>query len=140
MKKKSKPGPKKGFKPKGKTPLRSGIRGVGRPKGAMNKLPRELREAVMAAAELHGLDGKGTGGLTGYMFLLASVERQVFGGLLGKMLPMTLNIGISARRVEDRTIPLAERQERFYNTIREMRIGTTPRLSVIEGTTTEKAS
>ena len=60
----------------------------GRKPGTPNKLTRELREAILAAAEHVGLDGKGFGGLTGYFTRLALKNPTSFGSLLGRLLPM----------------------------------------------------
>jgi hypothetical protein len=60
-----------------------------KPKGP-NKIARDLKKGIMDAAERHGEDGIGTNGLEGYCFYLASRHPKVFAGLLGKVLPLTL--------------------------------------------------
>ena len=45
-----------------------GRRGAGRPPGAQNFITREVKEAIIAACNRYGRDGKGTGGLEGYLF------------------------------------------------------------------------
>lgn len=67
-----------------------GNAGKGRPKGAPNKTTALLREAILAAAELHGSDGQGKDGLIGYCQELASTEKKAFASLLGRVLPLQL--------------------------------------------------
>jgi hypothetical protein len=62
----------------------------GRSKGTPNKTTATLKEAILAAAELTGMDGKGKDGLTGYLCHVASTDVKAFAGLLGKVLPMQL--------------------------------------------------
>lgn len=60
-------------------------RGRGRPKGSRNVITPEMREAIIEAAAIIGSDGRGKGGLVGYMMRLAQMEDPViFGGLLRK--------------------------------------------------------
>ena len=60
--------------------------GPGRPKGAVNKVTRELRAAVIRAAELEG----GEEGLVGYLRHLAREVPTAFAPLLGKIIPSEL--------------------------------------------------
>jgi hypothetical protein len=64
----------------------------GRKKGVQNIMTRELKEAILHAASRHGEDGKGLNGLEGYMFLLASVDRKIFGTLLRAVLPLQADV------------------------------------------------
>jgi hypothetical protein len=48
---------------------------AGRPKGAQNKLTRELRELIFEAGERLGRDGKGTDGMLGYLMYRIRFER-----------------------------------------------------------------
>lgn len=62
--------------------------GPGRPKGVPNKTTTALKEAILLAAENVGSDGKGKGGLTGYLEKLATEDAKAFSTLLGKVLPL----------------------------------------------------
>jgi len=62
--------------------------GPGRPKGSRNKTTVALKEAILAAAEKHGEDGRGKNKLAGYCLKLAKEEPKAFAQLLGKVLPM----------------------------------------------------
>ena len=63
-------------------------RGRGRPKGSRNLVTPEMRKAIIEAAEMVGSDGKGKGGLTGYLVRLARMENPViFGKLLRRSIP-----------------------------------------------------
>jgi hypothetical protein len=64
--------------------------GAGRPKGSPNKTTALLKEAILAAAELHGNDGQGKDGLVGYCQHLASAEPRAFASLLGRVMPLQL--------------------------------------------------
>lgn len=70
---------------------------MGRPKGALNKTTKALKEAILAAAERHGFDGDGEDGLEGYLLKVASEEPRAFVSLLGRVLPMTVdgNVGLT---------------------------------------------
>lgn len=59
---------------------------MGRPPGARNRMPRELKEAIMEAATLAG----GEGGLVGYLTRMAKEQPVAFVGLLGRVLTMEL--------------------------------------------------
>src|SRR5262245_59750567 len=50
----------------------------GRQTGVRNAATRELKEAVLNAAEKHGFDGEGKDGLEGYMTMLAYEDKKVF--------------------------------------------------------------
>lgn len=60
----------------------------GKPKGAVNKTTKILREAILEAAELSGGDTKGKDGLVGYLKRVADEDVKAFSGLLGKVLPL----------------------------------------------------
>lgn len=64
--------------------------GNGRPRGAVNKTTKTLKEAILRAAELSGRDLKGKDGLVGYLRRVADEDVKAFAGLLGKVLPMTV--------------------------------------------------
>lgn len=62
--------------------------GKGRPKGSVNKTTAALKEAILKAAEKVGQDGKGRGGLQGYLQRVAQEDVKAFSALLGKVLPL----------------------------------------------------
>lgn len=62
----------------------------GKPKGAVSKTTKALKEAILEAAELSGRDMKGKDGLVGYLRRVADEDVKAFSGLLGKVLPMTV--------------------------------------------------
>ena len=62
--------------------------GKGRPKGSKNKTTTLLKEAILRAGEAVGQDGKGKGGLTGYLKRVAQEDVKAYSTLLGKVLPM----------------------------------------------------
>jgi len=64
---------------------------AGRKKGVPNRLTREIKEAIIAACEQHGSDGKGTGGLQGYFEMLAKEERKSMAMLLRAVMPLQVN-------------------------------------------------
>ena len=55
-----------------------------------NKTTTALKEAILAAAQAHGEDDNGKGGLEGYLRKVAREDVKAFSGLLGKVLPMTV--------------------------------------------------
>lgn len=64
--------------------------GKGRPAGSVNKTTAALKDAILKAAELSGRDMKGKDGLVGYLRRVADEDVKAFSGLLGKVLPMTV--------------------------------------------------
>lgn len=60
----------------------------GRVQGQQNKITKDLKHATLLAATLHGSDGKGKDGLTGYMFFLAGNHVKSFAPILGRMIPL----------------------------------------------------
>jgi hypothetical protein len=63
---------------------------MGRPKGTLNKTTTALKDAILLAAAQVGEDGAGKDDLTGYLRGLAKTEPKAFAGLLGRVLPMTV--------------------------------------------------
>lgn len=63
-------------------------KGAGRPVGANGKINKLIREAVLEAADNVGSDGKGKGGIVGYLEKRALDQPQAFMGLLGRAMPM----------------------------------------------------
>ena len=76
----------------------------GRPKGATNLLTRNLKEAILGGCEDCGLDGKGTGGLRGYMKRLAKEDTKTMGMLVRSMLPTEV-------KVEEKQVPVYQTVE-----------------------------
>ena len=70
--------------------MATGKKTGGRAKGTPNRTTALLKEAILAAAERTGRDGKGKDGLMGYCSFLATQEPKAFAQLLGKVLPMQL--------------------------------------------------
>jgi hypothetical protein len=98
----------------------------GRRKGVLNTMTRELREAILNAAIRYGEDGKGLNDLEGYMFLLASEDRKVFGTLLRAVLPMEVKASfVTSVNIPYQTIEQAEKEARELgvpeNRLRELR-------------------
>jgi hypothetical protein len=75
-----------------KTKFVKGERRVGRQKGTKNKLGVKIKEALLTALEMSGRDGKGKDGAVGYFVWLSRNEPVVFGGLIGKVLPMQVEV------------------------------------------------
>ncbi|GGE18280.1 hypothetical protein GCM10011390_41800 [Aureimonas endophytica] len=68
-----------------------GERRGGRAKGSQNKTTRQLKEAILQAAEEVGENDAGDGGLVGYLRRVAKEDVKAFAGLLGKVLPLQLS-------------------------------------------------
>ena len=64
----------------------------GRPKGALNYFTRDVKEAIINACNRHGQDGKGKGGLEGYLFRLARDEPKTMAMLLRAVLPTQITL------------------------------------------------
>jgi hypothetical protein len=67
-------------------------KGRGRPKGAVNVITREVKEAILAACNRHGEDGRGTNGLEGYMYKLAREEPRTMAMLLRAIMPTQVTV------------------------------------------------
>jgi hypothetical protein len=52
-----------------------------------NKICRDFKNGLLDAAIEHGIDGTGTGGLRGYLLMLATRYPKTFAGMLTKLLP-----------------------------------------------------
>ena len=59
----------------------------GRPRGARNVVTREIKQALIDAAEMIGRDGHGDLGLVGYLIRLERRAPQTFGALIGRLMP-----------------------------------------------------
>lgn len=71
----------------------------GRKKGARNRLTREVAEAIIAAAEEIGSNGRGKGGVQGYMKFLGRREPRIFGMLLRAVMPLQINANVRQSQV-----------------------------------------
>ena len=56
-----------------------------------NKITQDLKQGIVGAAAEVGYDGKGTGGLQGYLKYLAEDYPKQFVGLLGRVIPLQIN-------------------------------------------------
>ena len=67
----------------GRNTKQAGNRGKGRPKGSPNKLTRDMKEAIIEAFNnVGGVD---------YLTKVAQNDERTFCGLLGRVLPMTVD-------------------------------------------------
>ena len=89
--------------------------GPGRPKGLQNKITRELKEAILQAAEQTGKDGQGAEGLVGYLRRVAEEDVKAFSGLLGKVLPLqvagSLDVTMTTKEQRDAAVAAALRAD-----------------------------
>lgn len=76
----------------GLVPFKKGHRQTGRQKGVPNKFTTKLKDAILAAAEASGRNGKGKDGAIGYLVWLSRTEPAVFGRLLEKVMPMQIDV------------------------------------------------
>lgn len=63
---------------------------AGRPVGSVQKITSDLKRGIIQAAINRGRDGRGTGGLVGFLEWLARVEPKSFASLLGRVVPLHL--------------------------------------------------
>jgi hypothetical protein len=70
----------------------------GRPKGATNLMTRELKEAILGGCSDCGEDGKGKGGLRGYMKRMAKEDSKTFGMLLRAIMPADVKIEVTEQK------------------------------------------
>jgi hypothetical protein len=68
----------------------------GRAKGVHNKLTRDIKEGILDGAVAHGLDGKGKGGLQGYLTMCAAKYPKNYMYLLAKLLPFVVRNTVDA--------------------------------------------
>lgn len=88
----------------------------GRKAGTPNKFTTKLKDAILAAAEASGSNGKGKNGAIGYLTWLSRAEPAVFGRLLEKVMPLqidvkdktdrTMTAPEAVARLEERGIPV----------------------------------
>src|SRR5262249_52948265 len=73
-------------------------RARGRPKGATNLITRELKEAILGGAADCGEDGKGKGGLRGYLKRVAIEDTKTMGMLLRAILPANVKVEVTEQK------------------------------------------
>ena len=99
--------------------LKKGERRIGRAKGTPNKMGRDVKEALLKAAEL-SVHSK-THDLVGYAKFLADKKPEVFASLLGRLIPVQANVkhtgGVGATHVTV-NMPLGEMINNFERMIR----------------------
>ena len=66
----------------------AGLPGPGRPKGSKDKIPRMIKESILEAAKRVGEDGKGKGGVIGYLRWAAKQHPASFLALIGRCVPL----------------------------------------------------
>jgi len=71
---------------------------VGRPKGAQNKVTRELRDLILEAVDRVGSDGRGKDGRLGYLMSLATDVPSSYAVLLRAILPVDVKATVTHRR------------------------------------------
>jgi hypothetical protein len=76
---------------RGHKPIRNG-----REKGVHNKITRDIKEGIIDGAVAHGQDGKGKGGLRGYLTMCATKYPKQYMYLLGKLLPFVVRNTVDA--------------------------------------------
>ena len=81
----------------------------GRPKGSRNVLTREIKEALLAACEAYGVNGKGEGGLVGYLYRVCDLRPDLVAYTLLKVMQMQKDDMTAPERFADSQIPLAPR-------------------------------
>ena len=67
----------------------------GRPRGAVGRVTRDLKNGCLEAATNLGRDGAGTGGLIGYLEFLGIQHPRAFAGLLSKLLPLQVHADVN---------------------------------------------
>ena len=63
----------------------------GRPKGAQDKITKDLKLGLIEGAVQAGFDGEGTGGLIGYCKWMAMFHPKAYATLLVKLLPYNIH-------------------------------------------------
>ena len=63
-------------------------------KSAHNRITRDLKEGIIDAAIAIGEDGKGKGGLLGYLKMLARKHPKYYTALLARVLPLQVSGGV----------------------------------------------
>ncbi len=101
------------------TPIKKGEHPVGRVKGTPNKFTRDIKEAIIRAAELS--EHSETKDLVGYMVYLADQKQETFAHLLGRLIPVQAKhtvIGMPPNINMTLNMPLAEMIQNFEQRIK----------------------
>lgn len=80
-----------------------GTRLAGREKGTPNKTTATVKEALMKAMEASGFDGKGKGGVVGYLTWLSRAEAVAFTTLIKSIIPLQLQAALNISTTNDPT-------------------------------------
>jgi hypothetical protein len=89
--------------------------GPGRGPGTPNKTTALLKECILQAAEIHGQDGKGKGGLIGFLLNIAEKDLRAYAMLLSRVMPLQVDhrkevkVEVTYRSVEEIQEELAQR-------------------------------
>jgi len=65
---------------------------AGRAKGTKNKLPTEVKEALLEAVKLYGKDGKGKDALVGYFSRFCGKRPDLIFSMLRQILPLQVKV------------------------------------------------
>ncbi|MCK1450444.1 hypothetical protein IVB36_05865 [Bradyrhizobium sp. 35] len=118
---------------------RKGQRFGGRQKGTQNRVTRELKEAIILAAE-NSVHSK-TKDLVGYLKYLADKRPEVFASLLGRLLPLEAKVSVGGNlehtiKAKAETAMTQEELAEYYNHLRALPASTKP-LVIIDNDTGE---
>jgi hypothetical protein len=69
---------------------------VRRKRGSQNKIARDVKNGIIDGAVAHGEDGKGKGGLVGYMRFCARRYPKQYMQLLGRLLPYNISADVAS--------------------------------------------
>jgi len=64
--------------------------GLGRRKGCLNKITSDLKQGILRGAQNCGYDGRGLGGIDGFLLMCAQQHPKHYLALLGRILPTTM--------------------------------------------------
>jgi hypothetical protein len=67
-------------------------RARGRPPGAVNRITREVKEALLAAVNRYGEDGQGKDGLEGFFFRMCGARPDKILDILRGVMPMQMTV------------------------------------------------
>lgn len=121
---------------------KKGERFGGRQKGTENKMTREIKEAIILAAE-KSKQSKGKG-LVGYLTFLADKRPETFTTLLGRLIPLQAKVTATSTiehtiKAKPETKMTQEELADYYNKLRALPPSTKP-LVIIDNDTGEPAA